>query len=245
MRFKDKVVLVTGSSRGIGKATALGFCSEGARMVINYVNSEDEALGVVDEVKKLGSDAIAVKCDVSEEEEVKQMVNQTIDKFGKLDVLINNAGIVSDLPMFDKTVGQWRKLLNVNLIGTFLCSKYAAPHLIKTRGRIVNISSTNAINSFAPESADYNASKAGVIVLTKDLAKQLAPNVLVNAVAPGWVDTDMNKDLPENYMKEEMNKIYLKRWAKPEEVANAVLFLASSEASYISGAILTVDGGHD
>ena len=135
--------------------------------------------------------------------------------------------------------------MNVNLIGTFLCSKYAAPHLIKTRGRIVNISSTNAINSFAPESADYNASKAGVIVLTKDLAKQLAPNVLVNAVAPGWVDTDMNKDLPENYMKEEMNKIYLKRWAKPEEVANAVLFLASSEASYISGAILTVDGGHD
>lgn len=245
MRFKNKVVLVTGSSRGIGKATALAFAGGGARVVVNYVNSKSEALAVVKKIKEFGSEALAIKCDVSNEEEVERMIKETIDAFGRLDVLVNNVGIVSDLPFFDKTVDQWRKLLGVNLIGTFLCSKYAAPYLTKAKGRIVNISSTNAINSFSPESADYDASKAGVVVLTKNLAKQLAPDVLVNTIAPGWVDTDMNKDLPDDYVKEEMDKIYLKRWAKPEEIAEAVLFLSSNKATFITGSVLIVDGGHD
>ncbi len=243
--FKDKVVIVTGSSRGIGKATAIGFAKEGARVVVSYVNSEKAASKVINEIKKLGSDAIAVKCDVSQEVEVKQLISKTVEKFGKIDILVNNAGIASDLPIFDKTVEQWRKLLDVNLIGTFLCCKHSAPHLLKVKGRIVNISSSNAINSFAPESADYDSSKAGVIVLTKNLAKQLAPDVLVNTVAPGWIDTDMNKGLPEDYVREETEKIYLKRWAKPEEIANVVIFLASDKASFITGSVLVVDGGHD
>lgn len=245
MMFKDKVVLVTGSSRGVGKATALSFAAEGAKVVVNYINSEKAASTVVDQIKKMGSDAIAIKCDVSKEDEVKQMIARTIDSFKKLDILVNNTGIVFDIPFFEKTVEQWRKLLDVNLIGIFLCCKYAAPFLIKTKGRIVNISSTNAINSFSPESADYDATKAGVVVLTKNLAKQLAPDVLVNSVAPGWIDTDMNKDLPADYIKEEMKKIYLKRWAKPEEIADAVLFFASDKASFITGSVLVVDGGHD
>lgn len=245
MNFKDKVVIVTGSSRGIGKAIALSFATEGTRVVVNYVNSEKAAFEMVGKIKNLGSQAIAVKCDVSQEEEVKQLISKTIEKFGKIDILVNNAGVVSDVPLFDKTVDQWKKLLGVDLIGTFLCCKYAAPHLKKSRGSIVNISSTNAINSFAPESADYNASKAGVITLTKDLAKEFAPEVRVNSVAPGWVDTDMNKDLPEGYIKEERDKIYLKRWAKPQEIAEAVMFLASDKASFITGSVLIADGGHD
>ena len=245
MKFENKVVIVTGSSRGVGKATAIGFAKEGARVVINYINSKEAASNVVNEIKKLGSDAIAVKCDVSKENEVKKLISTAVKKFGRIDVLINNAGIVSDLPLFDKTIDQWRKLLDVNLIGTFLCSKYAAPYLQKTQGKIVNTSSSNAINSFSPESADYDSSKAGVIILTKNLAKHLAPNVTVNTVAPGWIDTDMNKGLPEDYVKEEREKIYLRRWAKPEEIANAIMFLASDEASFITGSVLVIDGGHD
>lgn len=245
MRFKGKVVLVTGSSRGIGRAIALKFAAEGARVVVNYINSEKDASEVVDQIKKLGSEAIAIKCDVSQEEEVKQMISQIIEKYDRLDVLVNNTGIVFDIPLLEKTVDQWRKTLEINLIGTFLCSKYAAPHLKEAKGRIVNISSTNAINSFSPESADYDASKAGVVMLTKNFAKELAPDVLVNTVAPGWVDTDMNKDLPDDYVKEEMEKIYLRRWAKPEEIADAVLFFASEQSSFITGSVLIVDGGHD
>lgn len=245
MQFKNKVVIVTGSSRGIGKATALAFAKEGAKVVVNYASSEKAALDVVDKIKQLGTEAVAIKCDVAQENEVKQLIDKTIDKFGKIDVLVNNTGIVFDIPFFEKTVEQWKKTLDVNLIGTFLTCKYAAPYLKKTKGRIVNISSINAINSFSPDSADYDASKAGVISLTKNLAKQLAPDVLVNSVAPGWVDTDMNKSLPEDYVKEEMEKTYVKRWAKPEEIADAVMFLASNKASFITGSVLVVDGGYD
>ncbi len=245
MNFKDKVVLVTGSSRGIGKACALAFAKNGAKVVVNYLNSKEKALSAVEEIDKMNSNAVAVKCDVSKEDEVKNMIGKTIERFGKLDVLVNNAGIVYDIPFFEKTVEQWKRSLDINLIGQFLCSKYAAPHLKKVKGKIVNISSSNAFNSFSPESADYDATKAGVVLLTKNLAKELAPDVLVNTVAPGWVDTDMNTGLPEDYVKEELEKIYIKRWAKPEEIANAVLFFASDEASYLTGSVLIIDGGHD
>lgn len=245
MRFTNKIVLVTGSSRGIGRATALEFAKEGAKVAINYVNSESEANALVEEIKGIGSEAIAIKCDLSQEEQVRRMFDEVINRFGKLDILVNNAGIVYDIPMFEKTVEQWKRTLEVNLIGPYLCSKYAAPHLKKQKGRIVNISSTNAINSLSPESSDYDASKAGVVTLTKNLAKELAPEILVNSVAPGWVDTDMNKDLPEDFVQEELEKIYLHRWAKPEEISKAVLFFASDDASFITGSILIIDGGHD
>lgn len=245
MRLKNKIVLITGSSKGIGKATALLFAKEGAKVAVNYLSSEKEAFAVVDEIKKIGSEAIAIKCDVSQENNVKKMVQQIVDKFGKIDILVNNAGIVFDVPFFERTVRQWKKTLDVNLLGIFLCSKYTSQQMLKTgSGKIINISSTNGINSFSPEAIDYDASKAGVIILTRDLAKELAPKIQVNSIAPGWVDTEMNKDLPKDFIEEETEKIYLKRFAKPEEIAKAILFLASDEANYITGSILKVDGGY-
>lgn len=243
MKLKGKVAIVTGSSKGIGKATAILFAKEGARVVVNHTNSPSQAKAVVEKIQALGSDAITVRCDVSQEKDVELMISETVKKFGKIDILVNNAGIVTDLPFKERTVEHWKRTLEVNLIGTFLCAKHAAPHMGKA-GKIINISSTNAIDSFSPEAMDYDSSKAGVIILTRNLAKELAPNIQVNAVAPGWVDTEMNKDLPESFIKEETEKIYMKRFARPEEIANVILFLASNEASYITGSTIKVDGGH-
>ena len=245
MRFKDKVILITGASRGIGKATALSFAKEGAKVIVNYNNAEKEANDVVKEISKIGSEAIAIKCDVSKEEEVKKMISDGIKKFSKIDILVNNAGIVFDVPLFEKTLEQWNKTLGVNLIGVFLCSKYAAPHIKKQKsGAIINISSTNGLDTLSTESADYDASKAGVISLTKNLATELAPNIRVNCIAPGWINTDINKGLPKDYVAEETEHILLKRFGKPEEIAKAVLFLASDDASFITGTTLVVDGGY-
>jgi 3-oxoacyl-[acyl-carrier protein] reductase len=246
MKFENKVVLVTGSSRGIGRATALKFAEEGAKVIINYLNSEEvKAEEVVEEIKKIGSDALAIRCDVSLEKEVKDMVEKAIKKFGRIDVLVNNAGIVYDVPLFEKTVEQWRETLNVNLIGVFLCSKYVSKKMLEQgSGNIVNISSTNGINCPSPESADYDASKSGVISLTKNLAEELAPNIRVNSVAPGWVDTEMNKDLPKDFVKKEKGKTFLKRFARPEEISSVVLFLASEDSSFMTGSTMVVDGGY-
>jgi len=245
MKLKNKIALITGASGGIGKATALLFAKEGAKVAVNYFSSENEAKSVVEEIQKIGSEAIAIKCDVSNEEQVISMVDQVLSKFGSIDILVNNAGIVFDVPFLERTVEQWKKTLDVNLLGTFLCSKYASEPLKKTNnGKIINISSTNAIDCFSPEAMDYDASKAGIIILTRDFAKELAPEIRVNAIAPGWVDTKMNKDLPKDFIDEEIKNIYLKRFAKPEEIAKAIVFLASDDASYITGSILKVDGGH-
>lgn len=245
MKLKNKIALITGASRGIGRATALLFAKEGAKVAVNYFSSENEAMSIVEEIEKIGSEAFAIKCDVSNEEQVKSMVDKALSKFGSIDILVNNAGIVFDVPFLERTVKQWKKTLDVNLLGTFLCSKYASEALGKTNnGKIINISSTNAIDCFSPEAMDYDASKAGIIILTRDLAKELAPKIRVNAVAPGWVDTEMNKDLPQDFIDEEIEDIYLKRFAKPDEIAKAILFLASDDASYITGSILKVDGGH-
>lgn len=246
MRLKNKVALITGSSRGIGKAIALLFAKEGANIVVNYIVSEEKtALSVVKDIKKIGSEAIAVRCDVSKEDEVKEMIRQATDKFGRLDILVNNAGIVFDVPFFQRTAEQWKRTMDVNLLGTFLCSRYASEQMLKNDGgKIINISSTNGINSFSPDAMDYDASKAGIIILTRNLAKELAPKIQVNSIAPGWVDTGMNKDLPKDFVEEEIEKIYLKRFARPEEIAKSVLFLASSDADYITGSILKVDGGY-
>ena len=245
MKLKDKVALITGASRGIGRATALLFAKEGAKVAVNYNRSEKEAVEVVASIKDGGSEAITVKCDVSDESQIKKMVDEVIEKFGRIDILINNAGIVFDVPFFEKTNEQWQKTLQTNLIGTFLCMKYVGPHMVKQKyGKIVNVASTNGIDAYDSTSADYDASKAGVIVLTKASAEIFAPFVSVNCVAPGWVDTDINKDLPKDYVKEETEKIYLKRFAKPEEIAKAILFLASDDASFITGSVLVADGGY-
>ena len=245
MRLKDKVAIITGASRGIGRAMALLFAQEGAKIVVNYSTSKEEALTVVDEINARGGrKAIAIQCDVSQETEVESMIQETMSTFGRIDILVNNAGIVFDVPFFERTVEQWKKTLDVNLLGTFLCSRSASRHMLKSGGKIINISSTNAIDSFSPEAMDYDASKAGIVILTRDLAKQLAPNIQVNSIAPGWVDTDMNKELPKEFVEEETDKIYMKRFARPEEIAKVALFFASDDANYVTGSTLKVDGGY-
>ena len=233
------VVLVTGSSKGIGKETILKYAKEGYDVVINYNNSIDEALKVEEEVKKIGRNAILVKCDVSNEEEVKDMIDLIKEEYGKLDILVNNAGIAIDTIFEDKTVDNFRKTLDVNLIGTFLVSKYASK--IMDKGVIINISSTNGLDTTYPESLDYDASKAGVISLTHNLATEFAPNIRVNAICPGWVNTDMNKELDDDFIKEETKKIKLGRFAEPSEIADAIYNI--SKCTYINDSVIRGDGG--
>ena len=153
--------------------------------------------------------------------------------------------VQSDVPFKERTVEHWKKTLDINLIGTFLCAKYASEHLSKQKpGKIINIASTNGIDSFDPESIDYDSSKAGVLILTRNLAKEFAPNILVNVIAPDWVDTDINNDLPKDYVDEELKKIYLRRFAKPIEIAKVARFLASDDSSFITGSTIKADGGY-
>jgi 3-oxoacyl-[acyl-carrier protein] reductase len=244
MKFKNKTVLITGSSRGIGKATAIAFAQEGANVVVNYIKNKTAGESVVAEIKKLGANAIAIQADVANENDIKRMIKETVKHFGGIDILINNAGIVFDIPILEKTAKQWERTLQVNLIGTFLCIKHTAPYMKKKGASIINISSTNGINSLSPESADYDASKAGVISLTKNFSKSLSPKIRVNSIAPGWINTEINKDLPKKFIKEEIKKTALKRFGNPEEIAKAVLFLCSDDSSFITGSTLVVDGGY-
>lgn len=245
MKFKNKTVLVTGSSRGIGRATALAFGAEGANVVINYFKHKEAAEQVVAEITAMGAEAIAIEADMGNEEDIKRMISETVQRFGGIDVLVNNAGIVYDIPILEKTVEQWEQTLRVNLVGAFLSIKYAAPHMKDRSGAtILNIASTNGLDSLSPESADYDASKSGVISLTKNFAQALAPHIRVNAIAPGWIDTDINKDLPKEFIESEIEKIALKRWGRPEEIAKAAVFLCSDDASFITGSTLVVDGGY-
>ncbi len=240
-----KTVLVTGSSRGIGRSTIMLFAQNNYDVVINYVNDYESALSLKNEVEtKYGVDALCIKADVSEEVEVSNMVDEIISKFGHIDCLVNNAGIAIDTTFEDKIVENFRRTINTNLIGTFLVSKYVGREMLKNKsGSIINVSSTNGIDTVYPESLDYDASKAGVISLTKNLAIQYAPYIRVNSVAPGWVMTDMNKELDSDFIKAEEEKILLKRFAKPEDIAKVIYFLASDDACYINSEIIRVDGG--
>lgn len=240
-----KVALVTGASRGIGRAIIIEFAKVGYDVVINYKSSEREALELKQEVEsRYHVRSFVIKADISEEEEVKGMVEEIISTFGHIDALVNNAGIAIDTIFEDKTVSNFRKILDVNLIGTFLVSKYIGKYMLEEKsGAIINISSDNGINQNYPEGLDYDASKAGVISLTRNLAIQYAPYIRVNSIAPGWVLTDMNNELDDNFIKEEESKILLDRFADPSEIAKVVVFLASDDASYINGEIIRVDGG--
>ena len=205
----NKTVLITGSSKGIGAATAILFAQKGYNVVINYNNSENEALNLSKELEQnYNIKTLTVKCDVSNEAEVKNMVEKTIEVFGHIDTLVNNAGIAIDTTFEDKTVENFRRILDVNLIGTFLVSKYASNYMLQEKkGSIINVSSTNGIDTYYPYSLDYDASKAGVISLTNNLALQFSPYIRVNTVAPGWVNTEMNKELDNEYIEEENKKI--------------------------------------
>ena len=239
------VALVTGSNRGIGKATILEFAKVGINVVINYCHHEDEAMELVEYINNnYDVSCMAIKCDISQEDEVESMVNQIIDNFGAIDILVNNASVCRDSLLMDKTVKAFRRILDVNLIGTYLCSKYVGKVMLeKKKGKIINISSTNALDTYYPESCDYGASKAGVISLTHNLAREFAPFIQVNCICPGWVKTDMNKDLSIEQINKERKNILLGRFAEAEEIAKVVLFLASSKASYVNDSIIRVDGG--
>ena len=239
------VALVTGSNRGIGKSCIIEFAKAGIDVVINYCHHEDEALELEKFIKSnFNVRVMTIKCDVSKEEEVEMMVNTVIDNFGKIDILVNNASVCRDSLLLDKSIRDFRRIIDVNLIGTYLCSKYVGKVMLENKmGRIINISSTNALDTYYPESCDYDASKAGVISLTHNLAREFAPHILVNCVCPGWVKTDMNKDLSIEQIQEEKKKILLGRFAEPEEIARVVLFLASPRANYINDSIIRVDGG--
>lgn len=239
----NRVVLITGASRGIGKSIAIEFAKNNYNVIINYNNSKDAALSLEKELTNIYNvDCLTIKADISSEEEVKKMIDLSIDKFQKIDVLVNNAGIAIDTIFMDKTVNNFKKILDINLIGTFLVSKYASIHM-PNNSSIINISSTNGIDTNYTYSMDYDASKAGVINLTKNLAKEFAPKIRVNSVAPGWVNTDMNKTLDKDFLDKELDKILLKRFAESEEIASVVYFLATDKAKYINGTVIRVDGG--
>lgn len=241
-----KTVLVTGSSGGIGRETIKKFASNNYNVVITYNSDYNNALSLEKEIKeKYKVDTLVVKLDLSNEENIKEMVNNIIDKFKNIDVLVNNAGISLDTTYEDKTKENFMKILEINLVGTFLVSKYISKYMLK--GSIINVSSTNAIDSYYIESLDYDASKSGIISLTHNLANFLSPSIRVNCVCPGWVDTKMNASLTDEFRKKEIDKILLKRFAKPSEIANLIYFLASEEASYINDSIIKIDGGvkHD
>ena len=239
------VVLVTGSNRGIGASCIEEFAKSGINVVINYCHHEEEAKKLEKYIKeKYNVDTLCIKCDVSKEEEVEDMMNTVVDTFGTIDILVNNAGISRDSLILDKNIKEFKRIIDVNLIGTYLCSKYAGKIMLENKkGKIINISSTNAIDTYYPESCDYDASKAGVISLTHNFARSLAPFINVNCICPGWTKTDMNKDLSIDQIEKERKKILLGRFATPEEIAKVVLFLASNKASYINDTIIRVDGG--
>jgi len=238
----NKVVLVTGSSIGIGRATIIEFASHGYDVVINYLNSEEKAY----ELKKHVEDtykirALCIKCDVSNESDVLNMISKIESEFDKVDVLVNNAAIAIDTTFEDKTPNNFMKTLSVNLVGPFIVSKHVR-NIMKV-GSIINVASTNGIDTYYPYSMDYDASKAGLISLTHNLAVEFSPNIRVNAVAPGWVNTDMNKELDPEYIKEEQKKILLGRFAETDEIAKVIYFLASDEAKYINNEVIRIDGG--
>ena len=239
------VVLITGASSGIGESTAFIFAKNGYDLALNYFKGYERIQKIKEQIESAYSvSVLLLEGDVSKEENVKRIVDETIKEFGQIDVLINNAGISIDTELEDKSVEDFKRIVDVNLIGPFLMSKYIGPYMLeRKKGSIVNVSSTNGIDTFYPMSLDYDASKAGLISLTHNFALSYAPYIRVNAVAPGWVKSNMTKEIFPQFIVEETEKIFLKRFAEPEEIAEAIYFLASEKASYITGEVLRIDGG--
>ena len=232
----EKIVLITGGTSGLGYATVKKL--ENCKIILTYNNNALKA-------ESMKSENIDVfKCDMTSENDIKNLYNYVVEKYGYIDVLINNAAIAIDTLYEDKTKENFIKTLDTNLIGPFLLSRYFGDLMYQRKsGKIINISSTNGIDTNYPMSLDYDASKAGLISLTRNLALQYAPYVLVNAIAPGWINTEMNKNLDNDFIEKKTKKILLNRFAEPEEIANVIKFLVSDDASYINNTVIRVDGG--
>lgn len=244
MLLDGKCALVTGASRGIGRAVALKLASEGAKVALNFAGNEAAANAVCEEIKSAGGQAILVKADVSDEAAVQQMVQTVAEAFGRIDILVNNAGITRDGLLARMKEEDWDAVLSTNLKGVFLTTKAATKLMMKQRaGRIVNMASVVGVTGNAGQ-ANYSAAKAGVIGFTKTIAKELASRgITANAVAPGFIDTDMTSVLSDKAKEAALSGIPLGRMGTPEDIAAAVLFLVSDQASYITGQVLNVDGG--
>lgn len=241
---ENKVALITGAARGIGKAIAKKFAENGYNVVINYVSAKTDIKTLTKEFEDLGVKVLLVKADVSNKEEAEGLVNQTIEKFGKIDVLVNNAGITKDNLLMRMSEEDFEKVLDINLKGTFLITKFATKYMMKKRcGSIINLASVVGVAGNAGQ-CNYSASKAGVIGFTKSIAKELASrNIRANAVAPGFIKTDMTDVLSDNVKENINSQIPLKRMGTAEEVAKLVYFLGTEESSYITGQVINVDGG--
>ncbi|WP_196592513.1 3-oxoacyl-[acyl-carrier-protein] reductase [Pectinatus sottacetonis] len=244
MLLEGKVALVTGASRGIGRAIALALAKEGAFIAINYAGNVKAAESVKQEIEGLGSKAVLVKADVSDSTSVDEMLKIVVDTFGTVDILVNNAGITCDTLLLRMKQQDWERVINTNLTGVFNCTKVVSKLMIKKRtGCIINMASVVGLTGNIGQS-NYAAAKAGVIGFTKSIARELAARgITVNAVAPGFIATDMTAVIPDKAKEDILNNIPLKKMGKPEDVANAVLFLVSDKAAYITGQVINVDGG--
>lgn len=244
MLLDNKVALVTGASRGIGRAIAIAMAKAGATVVVNYAGNAVAAQDTINEIESLGGKAIAVQADIAQAEAVELLLKQTIDTYGRVDILVNNAGITRDNLLLRMKEDDWDAVMNTNLKGIYHCTKQVSRVMIKQKyGKIINMTSVVGITGNTGQS-NYAAAKAGVIGFTKSMAKELASRgITVNAVAPGFIATDMTAGLPDQVKSEMSNNIPLGRMGKPEDVAAAVIFLASEAADYITGQTLNVDGG--
>jgi len=242
--LKGKCAIVTGAAKGIGRAIALKLASLGANIVLNYRSSEEEAKICAEEIKKLGVQVLIVKADISKLNEAQNLVSEAKEKFGKVDIMVNNAGITKDTLILRMKEEDFDSVIDVNLKGVFNCMKAISPIMLKQKsGKIVSISSVVGISGNAGQ-INYSASKAGIIGMTKSLAKELGSRgITVNAVAPGFIETDMTNNLNEKIKEEAKKNIPLKKLGKAEDVADAVAFLSSNSSDYITGQILVVDGG--
>ena len=240
----DKVALITGATRGIGKQIALTLSKQGYNIIVNYRKENEELANLKKEIEKNNVDCLLVQGDVSNFEDCERFVKQSVEKFGKIDVLVNNAGITKDMLLARMKKEDFAQVIDINLVGTFNVTKNVISYMMKARtGRIINISSVVGISGNAGQT-NYSASKAGIIGFTKSLAKEVGTrNILVNAVAPGFIETDMTNILKDEIKDEISKNIPLKRMGNPEDVANVVKFLASDESSYITGQVINVDGG--
>jgi 3-oxoacyl-[acyl-carrier protein] reductase len=244
MNLSERVALVTGGGRGIGRAIALKLAEVGATVVVNDVGDSTPAEGVAEEIRKMGGESLVVLADISQSSEVARLVDNAVEKYGKIDILVNNAGITRDQLIMRMSDDEWDKVLGINLKGVFLCSKAVLRPMMKQRwGRIVSISSIVGLIGNAGQ-ANYASAKAGVIGLTRTIAKEVASRgITANAIAPGFIDTPMTQQLPEERKQELMNQVPLGYLGTPRDIAEAVAFLASEEARYITGQVITVDGG--
>lgn len=247
MRLKEKVALITGSSRGVGSAIALGFAKEGAKVIVNYTSNEKAANEVAEAIKQLGSQAIVVRGDVAKREEAESLVRAAIDEFGRLDILVNNAGFTRPAMMLKMTEEQWDEVVDIHLKGAFLCSQAAGRQMKEqNNGKIINVTSVAGLVGTVGQ-INYSAAKGGVISMTKSIARELARyNVCANVISIGILAMGMSEKITTDEKLKEvyMNRILLRRFGQPEDVSPAFVFLASDESNYITGQILCVDGGY-